>query len=207
MCELSYLGSLMLSSIAQGSLSLFPAISSALLQWFRAAQLSWWSNVLLLVSATATSVLLLRSSWEKKSFSPLLACWGDATCSSQVCLGKVTILCECRAAGGETPALGRLCLKHWFAQSCWEAAATLVTTDLAKLFVSPSLSFYTTIRAGISPHQCMYSCFHHSALKKMSGIGNQGFAGSALLLYVDQGLCHRRFAGFLWYYFLLFTCE
>lgn len=95
----------MLCSITQGSLSLFPAISSAMLWWFRAAQQHMVEHVLVMASATATSVLLLRSSGAKKSFSLLLGFWGYATCSSQVCHGEVIILCECRAAGGEAPAL------------------------------------------------------------------------------------------------------
>lgn len=75
----------------------------------------------------------------KKSFSPLLGFWGDAACSSQVCLGEVTVLCE-------APALDRLCFKHGLAQSCWEVAATLIPTNLTELFVSPCLLFYTTLK-------------------------------------------------------------
>lgn len=78
---------------------------------------------------------------QKNPSAPLLGFWGDATCSSQVCLGEVTISC-----GGEAPALGSLCLKRWLAQSYWEVAATLVTTSLTKLFFSPCLSFCTTIK-------------------------------------------------------------
>lgn len=120
------------SSITQGSLSLFPAISSAVYA------LVVQGNTAVLVEPCSALGL---SYCNICSFSPLRAFWGYATCSSQVCLGEVTISCECRADDGKAPALGRLCLKHWFAQSCWEVAAALVTTNLAKLFVSPSYLF------------------------------------------------------------------
>lgn len=63
---------------------------------FIAARLSWWSHVLHLASATATSIIFLRSSEQNNLSHP---CWDFR--HSQACLGKVTTSCERRAAVAE----------------------------------------------------------------------------------------------------------
>lgn len=119
-----------------------------------AAQASCCSSVLHLASAAATSDIFLRPPWTKHFLSPFLEFQGDASCSSQVCQGQVTTSCECWATGCEAaPVVGSPCLKHWLAQSFWEASATLVTTNFPKLFVSPCQSFYISIKPLCIWHQ------------------------------------------------------
>lgn len=77
---------------------------------------------------------------------------------------KVKTWCECRAAGGEAPAVCSLCLLESVCRvvNKWQL---IMTTNLARLFVSPCLSFYTSIRPFWLWHQlsavqvCMFSVF------------------------------------------------
>lgn len=116
-------------------------------------------------SAAAMSVPLLRSSWAKKILLPLAGLLGRCYLFLPgVPRGGYNFVWV-QGCWGEAPALGRLCLKHWLAQSFWEVAAI----DLTKLFVSPCPPFYTTIKPLwlVSVLTSAPFFFHHSVLKNV----------------------------------------
>lgn len=156
----------MLSCITQGSLSLFPAISSAMLWQSRAEQLSPWSHVLLLASATAVSSEIFLSKKILLPFAGLLGrCHlflpgvprgGYNFVSAGLLVGRPLVLAACASSTGLHRAAGK-----WQPVTPPQILLSFLFL-LAYLFIQPlSLSDW------YQSSQCRYSCFHHSILKNV----------------------------------------
>lgn len=106
--------------------------------------------------------------WAKQSLSPLLGFQGGATCFSEACLGKVTTLCERRAAvakplllAASASSIGLHRVVGKWQPLLWPQIFLSFLFLLAYLLIYP----LRASDSSISFHHCRRSCFQLSILK------------------------------------------